>query len=500
MPPVARLSWNVVFPLILSAAAGGCTHANQRLNDPGVQLERRAGNRTFAATAVNVAPIHSEDTQRVRPEGGESAGGDDTSAAARGQSPDVRPDGYFVGLALSGGGSRSANFSAACMFQLQRLGMLQHVDYISSVSGGSLTAAYYCLHGDNGWNPGRVQKKLTHSFATDLIVGTLIPWNMPVLWFSDWDRSDLLSDSFASVLFSRKGRELTFKDLRADRPRLLINATDLQTGRRFIFCNETFDELNSDLSKYPVADAVAASAAVPVLLHHVTLRDFSTRFKQYRHLVDGGVADNLGVQTLAETYTAQLEAAAKHNLPDPYPRGAVLIVIDARTEYDARLSHRGDVTFFESLSTGAGLTSTVLLNRASSATLAELVVQNANDNRTAGEIREDIDELERTGGVTLEGRNGKPVRIIHLALSHVDDLSTLPHHSFHEHVNNISTYFNISSEEAFNLYEAAELLVREQFEAHLASLAREIGGEGDMGEPERTEATPTPQPVTKPSP
>src|SRR2546425_7415806 len=54
-------------------------------------------------------------------------------------------DGRFIGLALSGGGSRSANFSAAVMLELQRLGILEQVDVISAVSGGALTAAYYGL-------------------------------------------------------------------------------------------------------------------------------------------------------------------------------------------------------------------------------------------------------------------------------------------------------------------------------------------------------------------
>src|SRR5256885_1601239 len=83
-------------------------------------------------------------------------------------------------------------------------------------------------------------------------------------------------------------------------------------------CNESFDDINSNLSKFPIAYAVAASSSVPVVLHQVTLRDFSTTFKQYRHLVDGGVVDNLGIATLVETYRAQVEAAQQHGQPDPY--------------------------------------------------------------------------------------------------------------------------------------------------------------------------------------
>ena len=468
--------WVVAWGIL--AGAPGCTSVNRRLNSARVPQERRVHNLTRAATAASATPVASTSPRRVRAEPGDAPGGAPSAPSV--ESFDVRPDGCFVALALSGGGSRSANFSAACMFQLQRVGLLRHVDYVSTVSGGSLTGAYYCLFADGprGWNPGTVQRKLTHSFASDLIGQTFLPWNLPILWFTNWDRSDIIAGSFTNVLFNRGGRPLTFGDLRPDRPRLLINATDLQSGRRFVFCNETFDELNSDLSKYPISNAVAASAAVPVLMHHVTLRDFSTHFKQYRHLIDGGVVDNLGVQTLVETYTAQVKAAAEAGRPDPYPRGAVLIVLDARTEFDARLSGKGDISFVESLSMGAGLTSTALLNRVSTATLADLIVRNAADDTTAKEIRQSIKTLEDGGSVTMRATDGKPVRVIHLALSRVDELSTLPSRGFREQVNSIATYFNIEATEAYSLYQAAELLVRERFEPELLELREELDGAG----------------------
>ena len=56
-------------------------------------------------------------------------------------------NGVFVGIALSGGGMRAANFSAAVLLELEQLGLLRHASALSSVSGGSLTAAYYGLFG-----------------------------------------------------------------------------------------------------------------------------------------------------------------------------------------------------------------------------------------------------------------------------------------------------------------------------------------------------------------
>ena len=62
------------------------------------------------------------------------------------------------------------------------------------------------------------QKKLTHSFAGDVIGGSFVPWNFVSLAFTDFDRSDMLARSFKENLFSRGGKTLTFGDLRPDRP------------------------------------------------------------------------------------------------------------------------------------------------------------------------------------------------------------------------------------------------------------------------------------------
>jgi len=383
-------------------------------------------------------------------------------------------DGYFVGLALSGGGSRSANFAAACMFQLQRVGLLQKVDYLSSVSGGSLAAAYYCLNGRD-WNPGVVQQNLTHPFATELIVQTLLmPWNWAALMFTDYDRGDILAGIFNSVLFTRNGKTLTFADLRPDRPHLLINATDLQSGRRFVFDDATFDQLNSDLSKYPIAYAVTASSSVPVILHPVTLRDYSTTYPAYRHLIDGGLADNLGVVSLIDAYAERLADAKLEHQPDPYPNGAIFIVVDAHREFEKDLSSARDVGLIDSLMSAFRLTTSSLLNRVSVATMADLIVRSSPDNATAEQIRQEIREISEDGFTQMRDRTEHEVRIVYFSLSQIERLQNLPFRGFSQSLNSISTYFNISNAEAYDLYEAADLLVRQKFEPRLRGMAGEL--------------------------
>jgi predicted acylesterase/phospholipase RssA len=458
----------VIANLLALLALAGCTHTNRQLNSVNVALEARTKNQTRAS---------------IRYLDGASCG-------------DRNRDGCFVGLAISGGGSRSAVFASACMFELQRLGILEKVDYISAVSGGSLPATYYCVN-DEQWNPGNTQKLMSHSFASDVALTLIQPWFYLAAVFSDYDRSDMLANSFKQTLFTRDGRELTFADLRDDRPRLLLNATDLQSGRGFTFTDETFNEINSDLRNFPLAYACAASSAVPVVLHQVTLRDYSTSWKQYRHLIDGGVNDNLGIISLLQTYEHHMTVADR---TDPYPRGAVFIVIDARTRFDAQLSNKGDIGLIESLATGAGLTSTALLNRVSSHTLSDIILRFSPDHITAKVMRDEALQLEKTGYLELTDRKERPVRVVHLALSRLSDIQDLPFQSFSEKINSIATYFNIEPLEAYNLTKAADLLVRYKFEPKLVEMREKIAGISAPSAPSTAPVRMGPPPDSQPAP
>jgi predicted acylesterase/phospholipase RssA len=461
---IFSISW--LFLGLTSGLGSGCGNANVPLNNPrrplgnplkndsrsavyaGVQMPRTSESASHLITPNTIVPSY---LARALPK---------------------NHDKCFVGLALSGGGSRSANFSAACMFELERTGLLKYVDYISSVSGGSVTAAYYCS--SDKWNIADAHLKLGHAFATDLICKCLLPWNLVAFAFTDWDRSDLLANDFEQILFTRNGKPLTYADLRPDRPRLLINATDLQSGRRFVFCNESFDTLNSNLSAYPLGYAVAASAAIPVLLHPVTLRDYSTLFPQYRHMIDGGITDNLGIQTLIETYSAQLESAARCGNPDPYPNGAVFVVISAATRYDTNISDSSDVGLLTSLTAPAGLSITALLNRSNSATLAETIVNNAPDGETAAAMRARIRQLDIEGFVRLKDNRGHSVRVLYMALSQLDGLSNVPGEHFTESINNIATFFDIDASETDSLYLAADLLMKNKLEPYVREVVADL--------------------------
>jgi NTE family protein len=251
-----------------------------------------------------------------------------------------RSDELLLILAFSGGGTRAAAFAYAVLEELAAtpvvLGsrprrLLDEVDLISAVSGGSFTAAYYDgLYGD----------RVFHDFETEfvkrpveerLIVQLLRPRNWVRLASLYFNRSQLAAESYDEHLF--KGA--TFADLeQRSGPEILINATDLSTGGRFAFTRFFFDPICSDLSSYRVALAVTASSAVPVLLTPVTLEkragscgyraptlpvvvesadDGAARLRavernrasyldrdrrRFVHLMDGGISDNLGLRGL----------------------------------------------------------------------------------------------------------------------------------------------------------------------------------------------------------
>jgi len=237
-------------------------------------------------------------------------------------------DEVFVGIALSGGGSRAANFSAAVLLELQDLGFLQTASAISSVSGGSVTAAYYGLFGnqDSQWNPKRVREALVSDFQTNWVLRWFAPHHVVRYWLTDFDRSDIMKRVFDDYLF--KGRP--FKAMGAGRPRIFINATSRVTVDGYVFTDQGFQELGSCLADYPVSHAVMASAAFPGAFQNVTLEDYRRERKgkgrYFDHLYDGGPTDNLGVETLRRTVQRLLKTSSAAK-----PKRCFFFIVDAYT-------------------------------------------------------------------------------------------------------------------------------------------------------------------------
>lgn len=242
-------------------------------------------------------------------------------------------------LTFSGGGTRAAALACGVLEELARTWvpgegrprrLLDEVDAISSVSGGSVAAATYALYGERAFQV-LDRQFLKRDVQRTLLLRTLNPLNWLKLWSGRYGRSDLAADYYDQLLF----HGATFDSLTNPGPYLVINATDVSTGARFDFTQAQFDLLCSDLGPLPLSRAVAASSAVPALLTPITLNNYAglcgcsasnwlsaaatrnesarSRFRAeelltycdrsqrpFIHLVDGGVSDNLGVRSVLD--------------------------------------------------------------------------------------------------------------------------------------------------------------------------------------------------------
>ena len=289
--------------------------------------------------------------------------------------PQTNSDDLALMLAFSGGGTRAAALSYSVLEELKKTQvgppgnqhpLLEDVGLISSVSGGSFTAAYYALWGDrifSDFEPLFLKKHV----QTGLLLRTLAPWNQIRLASPRFSRSDLAAEYYDHLLF--KGA--TFADLNAHagRPFLSANATDLGSGARFEFTQDEFDLLRSDLSQFSISRAVAASSAFPVCLSPVVLKNYSaeqpepepewikailedpaasSRLKylalqarsyadgrrRFVHLLDGGLSDNLGLRGALDRAMAREESFRVPSVPLEVPRRIAIIVVDAHTDRD----------------------------------------------------------------------------------------------------------------------------------------------------------------------
>ena len=276
-------------------------------------------------------------------------------------------DETFVVLTFSGGGTRAAALAYGVLAKLQetridknRKSLLDEVDVISTVSGGSFTGAYYALFGNRIFAEFK-DKFLYRDLEAELLRKMFNPvnwWRLASPYFS---RIDLAAEIYDASIFESQ----TYGTLaqRSKKPFLIVNATNLYQGARFEFTGRQFRYLGSDINSYPVARAVAASSAFPFLLSPVSLvnypypaekkitlpdemaaGDYRTNKRRYYaawnnniyadekehpyvHLTDGGLADNLGLRAVYDLYVRE-EIRAKIN--NGKIKRLLIIVVNAK--------------------------------------------------------------------------------------------------------------------------------------------------------------------------
>lgn len=240
--------------------------------------------------------------------------------------------------------------------------LLEEVDCISSISGGSFTAAYYGLFGDRIFQEFR-DKFLNVNIQRALLWRLFNPMNCVRLASPYFDRIDLAAEYYDQHVFDEK----TFASLSepSRRPFIILNATNMVNGERFEFTQEQFDFLMSDLNSVPVARAVAASSAFPFLLSPITLKnyphtgfelpkdykggleDYDTNRRRYYwaknrmiymddrklpylHLMDGGLGDNIGLRPIEAAYQ-HTSGFIRKLVNEGKIEKFVVIVVNART-------------------------------------------------------------------------------------------------------------------------------------------------------------------------
>jgi predicted acylesterase/phospholipase RssA len=270
----------------------------------------------------------------------------------------------LLGVALSGGGSRAALFGAAGLEALARIQMpsgaslIDQISHLSSVSGGSIAAAYYAIK-----KPGREVKvlnadgtlceayrafferyraDLSQNFQASLIWRQLLS----LRWVNSSLAARALADIFAKRLYgAARMQDISAREKAGDSPGLIVNTTLYNNGRRLAvttlpgeaFNYDFFEDLERSLQQRgrvmePAANirqrwellrpmtpseihmdpcslllsgAVTASASFPPLIGPITLRIGEE--DTYWHVGDGGLYENSGVESLLFLYLKQLQ-------------------------------------------------------------------------------------------------------------------------------------------------------------------------------------------------
>ncbi|HTJ98867.1 MAG TPA: patatin-like phospholipase family protein [Bordetella sp.] len=284
-------------------------------------------------------------------------------------------DENLVILAFSGGGTRAAAFSYGALEFLRdtvivapdgkKSRLIDHVGVITGVSGGSFTALAYGLYGDRLFDEYE-QRFLKRDVQGAIVSRVLNPGYWPSLWSTGWGRSELAADLYDEILFNGA----TFGDLkRGNGPMIIASATDITTGARLPFTQTTFDVLCADLDSIRISRAAAASSAVPVVLSPITLNNYGgtcdyvppswiqpfidatdpprpaarairhmreeAEFadganRPYIHLVDGGVADNVGMRSVLDVLEL-MEAlqSVGYTTPLDHIRNIIVFVVNS---------------------------------------------------------------------------------------------------------------------------------------------------------------------------
>jgi len=275
---------------------------------------------------------------------------------------------------FSGGGARASALSYGVLRELARTPivwegyqkrLVDELNIINALSGGSFTAAYYALHHDRVFHDFEY-RFLRKDWESELRARILrSPSNWLRLWSPYFGRAHIFAELLDEALFEGA----TFQDLVSSdqRPIIFIHASDMATVSRFEFNQRQFDLICSDLSKLPLSVATASSAALPLILSPISLKNYAgqcgfdpprylteerqtswgrrratelwsyrdAKKRPYVHLLDGGLADNVGMRSFLELAALVDDVEASFEvLGVKKIRKLVFLMVSAETDPD----------------------------------------------------------------------------------------------------------------------------------------------------------------------
>ena len=297
----------------------------------------------------------------------------------------------LIVLMFSGGRSRAAALGYGVLEELsntyitvnsQKKSIADNIDIVFGVSGGSILAAYFSLHGSETV-PNFDKNFLQRDFQNQLIDKFLSIGNWPKLMSDQYGRGDLLQEELNNTLF----HHATFHDLEYNRkgPYAIISATDMSIGQKILFTQTFFDMLCIDLGETEIARAVASSSSVPLIFAPITYNNnagncgFSfenlmnrklsnktlntrsqksknlndareilnlyqdSKARPYIHLVDGGLTDNLGLSTLLDLYDISSYETMYERAKSEGVKNIIIINVNAQNKIQSNIDSTANI-------------------------------------------------------------------------------------------------------------------------------------------------------------
>ncbi len=411
-------------------------------------------------------------------------------------------DETFVVLTFSGGGTRAACLSYGVLKELKNTKLpgtsrtlLEEVDVISTVSGGSFTGAYYALFGDRVFTEFET-KFLKRNIQGELAGKVANPYNWFRLASPYFSRIDLAAELYDQTVFESASFEKLAQ--KATRPFLIINATNLYQGARFEFTDPQFRYLGSDIRSYPVSRAVAASSAFPFLLSPISLVNFAKppsyeipgkdqdaledfwnnkrtyygvynnyiyaepnghKNHPYLHLMDGGLADNIGLRAIDNLY---VRGGIRKKMNSGKIKRFLAIVVNSKADNPPKIDKKESPP---GLITVGFKTATLSLDNYSFETVEmfkKLAAQRIQDQATLKDCQHKINQNCSTKfKIPLLAGGDMKLYVADLTFDNIPLKSPAPGIKGRNYYNELPTTFYLPSKQVDNLITVGGWLLRE---------------------------------------